>query len=206
MAHVDLEVPSSEVLLLAGANGSGKTTLLRTFAGLLRPTRGQLEIHGASPYGRRRESRHLVSLVSHQSYLYPQLTARETVRLWASLLGRPLSVADAGDLLAEVSLAERAQDLVLGFSAGMRKRLSLLRTRLEQPRVVLLDEPFAALDPPGQQLIEDWIASFRERNLTVVMASHSLARAARLSDRAVVLRHGQVHWIGPACEVQEHFA
>ena len=197
LAHVDLIVPAGEVVLLAGANGSGKTTLLRLIAGLQRPTRGDLEIFGLSPHKDRQECRKSISLVSHQSYLYPQLTAGETVELWCRLLGRKASAAEVADLLSQVSLEDRTHDLVQGFSAGMRKRLSLLRTLIEQPRIVLLDEPFAALDPAGQELVTRWIQEYRERGLTVLMASHLLSRAAELSDRGVVLEHGQIKWIGP---------
>jgi len=204
LAHVDLTVPAGEVVLLAGANGSGKTTLLRLIAGLQRPTRGELEIFGASPQKQRHECRSKVSLVSHQSYLYPQLTAGETVDLWCRLLGRDVTAASTAELLSQVSLDGRADDLVQGFSAGMRKRLSLLRTLIEEPRIVLLDEPFAALDPAGQDLITRWIHEYRERGLTVLMASHLLSKAAALSDRSVVLERGQIKWIGRPSGAAEH--
>lgn len=204
LAHIDLDVAAGQIVLLAGANGSGKTTLLRLLAGLTRPTRGDLWVHGMVPYRQRHACRLAVSLVSHQSYLYPQLTARETVQLWSQLLGRSASDDDARALLSEVALEDRMNDVVRGFSAGMRKRLTLLRTRIEEPRVVLLDEPFAALDPSGQQLIESWIGEYRARGLTVIMASHSLSLAAPLSDRAVVLRRGQIAWAGPPDQAAEH--
>ena len=108
--------------------------------------------------------------------------------------------------MAQVSLEERADDLVQGFSAGMKKRLSLLRTLIEDPKVVLLDEPFAALDPAGQELVESWINEYRKRGLTVLMASHALNRAAKLSDRGVVLERGQVKWIGPAALAAEQLS
>lgn len=201
LAHVDLEVEPGEVLLLAGPNGSGKTTLLRLVAGLYRPSAGNLAIFGLEPRRQRSAVRRALSLISHETYLYDRLSALETLRLWARLLGRPAADDDLVPLLEEVALAERRDTLVVGFSAGMKKRLSLARTRLEQPRLVLLDEPFAALDAEGKRLVETWIAGFRAAGTTVVMASHALGRAARLCDRGVLLTRGQVAWTGPPDEL-----
>ena len=196
LAHVDLEVAPGETMVLAGANGSGKTTLLRLAAGLYRPSRGGVEIFGLDPQRERIECRRAMSMVSHQAYIYDRLTALETLRVWARLLGRPASDADLLPLLASVGLDRRLRLQVSGFSAGMRKRLTLLRTRLEQPRLLLLDEPFSALDVEGKHQVEDWILEAREAGAAVVMASHAVRRAGRLCDRAVLLERGQIVWRG----------
>jgi ABC-type multidrug transport system ATPase subunit len=134
--------------------------------------------------------------VSHSDYLYDRLTPLETLRTWSRLLGRGASDELLLEMLREVDL-ERYRDYpVGGFSAGMRKRLTLLRTRLEEPRIVLLDEPFSALDAAGKRLVEAWIDSFRSRGMTVIMASHALERAHRLVDRAILLDQGQIVWMG----------
>ncbi len=196
LAHVDLEVAPGETMVLAGANGSGKTTLLRLAAGLYRPSRGGIEIFGLDPQRERIECRRAMSMVSHQAYLYDRLTALETLRIWARLLGRPAADADLLPLLASVGLDRRPRLQVSGFSAGMRKRLTLLRTRLEQPRLLLLDEPFSALDVEGKRQVEDWILEAREAGAAVVMASHAVRRAGALCDRAVLLERGQIVWRG----------
>jgi heme exporter protein A len=205
LAHLDLTVEPGESVLLAGPNGSGKTTFLRLAAGLYRATRGTLSVFGRDVRAERQTSRRFLSLVSHDAYLYPRLTALETVRVWARLLGRPARDADLMPLLEEVDLTAAGGQPVGGFSAGMRKRLTLLRSRLEGSRLVLLDEPFAALDVPGQKLVERWIAGFRRDGVAVVLASHSLEQAARLCDRAVVLHHGQKAWQGAAADVVSRF-
>ncbi len=196
LAHVDLDVAPGETVVLAGANGSGKTTLLRLAAGLYRPSRGELTVYGLDPQRERLASRRLLSMVSHQSYLYDRLTALETLRIWARLLGRPAADADLMPLLEGVGLDRRPRLQVGGFSAGMRKRLTLLRTRLEQPRLLLLDEPFSALDVEGKRQVEQWVRDAREAGAAVIMASHAVRRAGRLSDRAVLLERGQIVWRG----------
>lgn len=197
LAHVDLDLAAGERLLLAGANGSGKTTLLRLIAGLRQPTAGELQVDGRRPIRDRLGTRSTLALVSHHDYLYDRLTAMETLRLWSSLCGGSSGMRP-DDLLAEVGLAAAADRQVGGFSAGMRKRLMLARSRLENPRMLLLDEPFASLDPDGQSLVESWVEHFVDDGGTLVVASHAIERASRLCNRAVLLEQGQVAWQGDA--------
>lgn len=198
VAHLDLTAEVGEVLLIAGPNGSGKTTFLRMLAGLLRPTLGELDLFGRSLASDRHGWRRNVSLLSHASYLYEPLTALETLRLWARLLGRPSADNELLARLAEVGLGQDAGNLVSGFSAGMQKRLTFARVRLEDAPLTLLDEPFAALDTAGQDLVTEWIAADRAAGKTIVIASHNLERASRVADRAVLLTRGQIVWQGPA--------
>lgn len=191
-------------MLLAGANGSGKTTLLRLLAALYKPTRGQIRIFGHDPEQERLTCRRMLTMVGHDHYLYSQLTALEMVQIWARLGGADTDTEALRSLLDEVDLDRRRNQQVSGFSAGMKKRLTLLRTKLEQPEIVLLDEPFSALDTDGQDLIEAWIHEFKRRGKTVVVASHNLPRAAALSDRAVYLQEGQIVWQGAASGLIDH--
>lgn len=200
LAHVDLEVEAGAVVLLAGPNGSGKTTLLRLVAGLYRPTSGTIRVAGEDPRRDAVSCRERLAMVSHHGFLYERLTALETVRLWAGLSGRDASDEALAELLDEVGLAGARDQLVGGFSAGMRKRLTLLRTRLERPALVLWDEPFSSLDAAGRELLRAWIAEFRRRGVTMLLATHDLDVAAELCDRAVVLRSGQKVWTGPPLE------
>ncbi len=196
LAHVDLDVAPGETMVLAGSNGSGKTTLLRIAAGLYKPSRGRIEIYGHDPQRDRLECRRALSMISHHAYLYDRLTALETLRVWARILGRPSADSDLMPLLASVGLDRRPRLQVAGFSAGMRKRLTLLRTRLERPRLLLLDEPFSALDVEGKRQVEAWIRDARESGAAVIMASHAILRASKLCDRAVLLDRGQIIWRG----------
>lgn len=211
VARVGLDIGPGESLLIAGANGSGKTTLLRLIAGLLRPSRGSVRVFGHEPSKHREAARRRLTFVSHHAYLYDGLTAIEMLRLWCRLGVHPgsdhESVAKANSrrqllgLLDRVDLAPRADDQIATFSAGMRKRLTLLRTAIERPDLILLDEPFAALDPPGQDMIERWLADFRTQGQTVIVASHSLERARRACQNAVLMEQGQIVWRGEAAEL-----
>ncbi len=203
LAHVDLDLDAGERLLLAGANGSGKTTLLRLIAGLRRPTAGELTVAGRRPFDDRGGARRELSLVSHHDYLYDRLTALETLRLWNELCGGDADRGRLAELLDEVGLAAAAERPVGGFSAGMRKRLILARSRLENPRLLLLDEPFAALDPEGQALVERSIERFADGGGSLIVASHALEQASRLCPQALLLRHGQVAWQGRAAGLED---
>lgn len=205
LAHVDLDLESGDRLLLAGANGSGKTTLLRLIAGLRQPAAGELLVDGRRPTRERFGARSALALVSHHDYLYDRLTAMETLRLWNSLCGGS-SESRLDDLLAEVGLSAAADRHVGGFSAGMRKRLILARSRLENPRLLLLDEPFASLDPEGQSLVERWVGRFVDDGGTLIVASHAIERASRLCRRAVLLEQGQVAWQGDASALEATWA
>lgn len=190
LAHVDLEVPFGTSVWLRGANGAGKTTLLRLLATLSRPSRGDLAVAG---FDVRREPdaiRRVVALVSHALYLYPGLTARETLTLWMRLAGP--SSEDAAERLAAVGLLAVADRRVGEFSAGMRKRLAIARARLEGPRVLLLDEPFSSLDHAGCALVERWVRELTAVGGTVIMASHDHQRSRPLCERVVDLRDGQI--------------
>ena len=199
LIDVTLDVPRGSVAVVAGRNGSGKSTLLRVLATAIRPNLGRAAIEGFDVVEARDDARHAVALLGHASYLYDSLTARENLVIVARFLGR--STSDVVDALREVGLEPRADDVVSTFSAGMRKRLSFARVLLQRPRVVLLDEPYGQLDPPGFAMVDDFVTRFRRDGATVVMATHQLARGASLGDIAFTLAEGRLQWQGSAAEL-----
>jgi heme exporter protein A len=195
-ARVDLEVKAGERLLVVGANGSGKTTLLRTLATLLPASEGNLRLFGLDPGRDVMEIRRRLALVSHKPGLYEDLSARDNLLFLAALTGR---TADVAALLVAVGLEDRPE-AVATYSAGMRKRAALAGLLLQQPELVLLDEPFAALDPAGMdqlgQVVEGLAAA-------VIIVSHQIEQAASLCHRALLLDQGQVRWEGPAAQAND---
>jgi heme exporter protein A len=199
LAGVNLRIRPGGSLLLAGHNGAGKTTLLRILAGLLRPTSGTLTLAGIDPQRDLRGARRKVALVAHQGQHYLDLSAAENLQLVARLLGRPLE--DATDALARVGLSDRADDVVRTFSAGMRKRLAFARILLQDPAVVLLDEPWGQLDPSGFRFVDGLLRSLCEEGKAVIVATHLLDRAATLLSHGLLLQGGRPTWVGPATEL-----
>lgn len=198
-SRLDLEVRQGERFLVFGPNGCGKTTLLRTLSTGLAPSGGVLRLFGLDPLAARDAVRGNLALLSHPLGMYEDLSGVDNLRAFARLLGRPVGV-DA--LLADVGLDTRA-DPVRAWSAGMRKRLQLALLLLQRPALVLLDEPFAALDPGGMAQVADLI---RRLGGTLVMASHQLERAGALCDRALLLDRGLPRWCGPAAQAPAAWA
>ena len=138
----------------------------------------------------REDIRRGMALLSHYNYLYESLTARENLEVTADHLG--VSRAPISGLLERVALAGRANDPVSTFSAGMRKRVSFARVLLQGPRLVLLDEPYAQLDPPGFDLVDSVVRELKSRGVTILMATHHLERTAAISDHSLTLEAGRV--------------
>ncbi len=203
LIDVGFEASWGSVVGIAGRNGSGKSTLLRLLATQLRPDAGEAIVAGHSLREARDAVRTQTALLGHESCLYPGLTAIENLRVTARFLGTDTSRATLQRALETYELGERADDVVAGFSAGMTKRLSLARHRLKPARVVLLDEPFSALDPRGFRLVESIVAEVRDAGGCVLMATHLLGRAERLCDRAILLDAGRIAWSGPATELSQ---
>jgi heme exporter protein A len=194
LSDVSLGVARGSAVMLAGRNGSGKSTLLRVLATALRPDHGTARVAGHDVRHAKEDVRREVALLGHYSYHYEALTARENLEIAASFVGRPADPA----LLARVGLAGRADDPVATFSAGMRKRLALARVLLQQASVVLLDEPYGELDPPGFALLDGVIGELRARGATLIMATHLVERGRLLCDRALLLEEGRLAWSGEA--------
>lgn len=200
---VDLRVERGEVRMICGANGAGKTTLVRVLGTALTPTSGRLTLLG----GPARDQRARVALLSHADHHYDELTARENLALVAGLCdATPDRVEES---LGRVGLRDRADDAVRSYSAGMRKRLAFARVLLKDAEIVLLDEPYAGLDPAGAALVDALLADWPTRRadpVTVVVSTHQLTRVAPFCARATLLATGRVAWEGPAREAANRIA
>ena len=189
LRRVSITVEPGETVALVGANGSGKSTLLRGVAGLSRPTVGEALIDGVPSAALSTASRGVLGYLGHRSLAYRGLSARENLALLADL--HRLAAARVAEALAEVGLAERADDRIDGFSRGMLQRLSLARTYLHGPTLVLLDEPTTGLDADGLAVLDALVAA-RRGGATTLISTHDEAFAERHADRSIRLAAGEV--------------
>jgi heme exporter protein A len=189
ISQVDLDVAAGEAVWLRGTNGSGKSTLLRVIATAISPTYGGGTVFGHDLTRGRAAIRAGTELVGHRTRLYDELTAAENLRFACDLHG--LDAGGSAAALDRVGLGEVADVRAGHFSQGMRQRLALARCLVRTPRLVLLDEPYAGLDPDARIVVDDLIAGARQQGRTVVIASHE-PPPDRFVDRAVVMDGGRL--------------
>jgi ABC-type multidrug transport system ATPase subunit len=190
--QISLSVGSNEFVAILGRNGAGKTTFLKILSLLLRPSQGHLTVAGLpaskSPNAILRQT----GMVSHQVYLYNDLTAWENLYFYARLydVDGPAAVIDA--LLERVGLAARAREPVRRFSRGMLQRLSLARVLLHKPRILLLDEPYTGLDQKASLFLDEMLREYHRAGHCLLMVSHDIDHAVSQCERAVVFDRGKL--------------
>ena len=186
-----LELRPGELLGLLGPNGAGKTTLVRAIAGRVQLDRGSIDILGRPGA---RGAHPDLGVVPQEIALYPRLTARENLAAFARLHGvaRADLAARVDRALTWTGLADRAREPVSGFSGGMKRRLNIACSVLHQPRVVLLDEPTAGVDPQSRERLHEMLAELRAGGASLLLTTHLLDEAESRCDRIVILDHGQV--------------
>ncbi len=188
MQPIDLHIREGEFVSLLGPSGCGKSTLLRMMAGLLKPTRGQVRVQGQAPDSA--AARRELSFVFQEPTLMPWASVAANVRLPLDLAGVPRPQADArvAEALAQVGLQGFGAQLPRQLSGGMQMRVSIARGLVTRPHLLLMDEPFGALDEITRHRLDaDLLALWRAQGLTVVFVTHSLSEAAFLSSRIVVM-------------------
>ncbi len=191
---ISFTLGAGEVLGVVGPNGAGKSTLLALISGALRPQEGTVRI-GEDRVGTRDVSwRGQVGVLSHRSFLYGHLTARENLRFYGLLYGLDDPGGRAAELLETVGLSEHADRRVKEFSRGMTQRLALARTLVQDPRLVLLDEPFTGLDRAAAVALEDTVRRLRERGKAIVLVTHHLHEGVLLSDEMAIQVRGRFAW------------
>ncbi len=195
LRDVGLRVAGGEVVALFGPNGAGKSTLLRVLATLMRPTAGTLRLFGDAGSGAALRRR--IGVVAHQSFLYPDLTARENLRFYARMYGLERADERADAWLTRVALADAGDRIVRRFSRGMEQRLALARALMHDPEIVLLDEPWSGLDADGGDWLEGVLRELRAAGRTVLVATHDFARGLAVATRAIVLHRGRIAWDTP---------
>ncbi|HVU07610.1 MAG TPA: ATP-binding cassette domain-containing protein [Verrucomicrobiae bacterium] len=198
---VDFEVRRGEVFGLLGPNGSGKSTTVKLLLGLLNPTRGHIEVFGHSPRHVQTKSR--IGYLPEESYLYRYLNSRETLDFFGNLF--QLSKGERGNraeqLLEMVGLGKTQTRAVGEFSKGMQRRIGLAQALINDPDLVILDEPTAGLDPIGCREVKDLIIALARRGKTVILSSHLLSDVEDVCDRVVIYYGGKIQAAGTLKEL-----
>ena len=192
LARVSLVLPEGATLAVLGHNGAGKSTLLRILATLLRPHAGEVTVLGEPLPGRGFAVRGRIGLLGHEPLLYRDLTGRENLAYQARL--HRVGTERVEQVLEAVAMTRRADEPVRGLSRGMVQRLAVCRAVLHEPRLLLLDEPRANLDPGAGGLVEPLIG--RSSGLTRVITSHDPQSALAEADLVLALREGRPAYVG----------
>ena len=196
LSHVTLSCGAGEITGLLGPNGAGKSTLLSLLATLAEPSAGEVRYGDRTAREAGARLRAQIGFLSHDLQLYPELTARENLQFFAALYGLKAPAARANDALTTAGLTERADDVVEGFSRGMRQRLALERVLLHRPRLVLFDEPFTGLDESSSGALAARLTALRAAGRIVVLATHDLDLVDGLLDQALLLQAGRLRELG----------
>jgi heme ABC exporter ATP-binding subunit CcmA len=206
LSQINFSCAEGEIVGLLGPNGAGKSTLLNILATLLGASRGRVE------YGDRLASaggaaiRARIGMLGHDLFLYPELTARENLTFFGQLYGLTAVHATVQSALERAGLAERADDLVSGFSRGMRQRVALERALLHDPRLILLDEPFTGLDQASTAALVDRLRERQRSGSLIVLATHDLEVVDGLLSTAIFLQNGrQVTDPGAGAALRERY-
>jgi ABC-2 type transport system ATP-binding protein len=187
---LNLEVAPGQVYGLLGPNGSGKSTTLKIILGLVSATTGTTKIFGRD--SREVRSREAVGFLPENPYFYKYLSGAETLRFFGKLCGLQGKRLQArcDELLALVSLEEARDRRLGGYSKGMLQRIGLAQALIQEPKLIVLDEPTAGVDPAGSREIRDLILDLKRRGITVLLSSHLLAQVQEICDRVGILAHG----------------
>jgi ABC-2 type transport system ATP-binding protein len=191
---INLEVPSGMFGLL-GPNGAGKTTLMKIAATLLDPDSGKVEIDGDDLIAHKKAARTILGYLPQEFGLYPILTAEQTLDYFAKLKG----VIDhqerrtlIGALLERVNLSSASRQKVGEFSGGMRQRLGIAQALIGQPRLIIVDEPTAGLDPEERVRFHNLLSEIASENTLVILSTHIVSDVSNLCGRMAIIRHGEI--------------
>ncbi len=196
LGGVTLRVKRGEFLALFGRNGAGKTTFLKIAATLVRHTHGKLRIEGIDIREEPENARRRIGFLSHNTYLYRDLTPVENLRFFARLYGMTDSDERIQSLLDRVGLRHRASDPVRAFSRGLHQRLGIARVMLHDPSVILLDEPYTGLDANAVEILNQILDQAAAAGRTIILTTHDLDQGLRGATRAAIIDRGKIVFDG----------
>ena len=189
---IDLRVKRGEFMTLFGPNGAGKTTLIKLLATLTSPTSGTLSVYGYDVRKDVNNIRSVIGVISHDPYLYDNLSAFENIKFFGTLYGLDDVDNRARSVIKQVGLEKRMNDLVRTFSRGMKQRLTVARAIVHEPKILLLDEPYTGLDQHGAQIFGEMLSDLKSQRRTILMTTHNIDEGLDLSDRIGNLAKGKI--------------
>jgi len=202
---VSLEISDGEVFGFLGPNGAGKTTTIKIMSGLIKPTSGEVRIDGFSVQRDPLRAKQLLGVVPDRPFLYDKLTGNEYLRFLCGIYGVPAATGEraAADLLRLFLLEDWGDELIEGYSHGMKQRLVMSGAFIHDPRALVIDEPMVGLDPQGARLIKQVFNAFSQRGRTIFLSTHSLPTAEEVCHRIGIISHGHLIAVGTLDELRE---
>lgn len=203
VANLSLDIPAGSFYGIVGPNGAGKTTMLTMATGLLRPDRGTALVHGVDVWSTPQQAQKLLGVMPDGMRLLSKLSGPDYLTHVAMLRGidRATASSRAQELLTTLDLADSGSKLIADYSAGMTKKIALAGALIHNPRVLVLDEPFEAVDPVSASNIRAILQSFVAGGGTVILSSHVMDTVEKLTTHVAVINHGQVIASGTTAEV-----
>ena len=192
--NLNLNINAGELFGFLGPNGAGKTTTIKMLIGLLRPTAGVCQIGGFDVHAQPLDARRVLGYIPDNPFLYEKLTGREFLHFMADLyrVGQEHREERIRDLLELLDLRDKGNDLIGGYSRGMRQKIALAGALIHSPKVIFLDEPTVGLDPRGARTMRDILREMTSRGTTVFISTHILEIAERLCDRVAIINKGHI--------------
>ncbi len=189
---VSFSVPKGEIVGFLGPNGAGKTTVMNMVTGLIAPDAGQIDLLGVREGARSKAVRARIGYLQEKPRIYPEMTARAYLTLFAQLYGVAAPRARVGQVLERVGLTYAADRIIGAFSRGMQQRVCLARVLLHEPEFLVLDEPTLGLDPNGVADMRQIFREMKAEGVTLLFSSHQLAEMERVCDRVIFMDRGRV--------------
>ena len=203
-----LSISEAEVFGLLGPNGSGKTTTINCLTGLLKPTKGRIQVGGFDVQTEGAKTRGIIGVSPQETAICPYLTGKENVQLFGALYSVPKKSLDGrvDYVMEKVGLLDDAGRKVSKYSGGMKRRVSIAMALVTDPEIVLLDEPTVGMDPQSRRAVWDFIMELRDKGKTVVLTTHYMEEAEELCDRVGIIDHGRLIALGPPSELKAKYA
>jgi len=188
---IDIKVKQGESVVIFGPNGAGKTTLIKVLATIMNPSSGKILINGLSLKNDAEQIRRSIGVITHQTFLYSNLTAYENLQFYSRMYDVPDIKERIHEVVAMVDMTPRLHDRIGTLSRGMQQRLSIARSLLHKPAIMLLDEPETGLDQQAISILREALQTEETGKRTIILTTHSLEQGLELGNRLLILSQGR---------------